>query len=59
MQLSFLGKFYAASTPAIDATPTQETATFMGQSYTKKQFTVAQRQQPAAELTYRGIRYSR
>ena len=58
MQLSFLGKSYEASTPAIDATPTGETATFMGQPYARKQFNVTQRQQPA-ELTYRGIRYSR
>ena len=58
MQLSFLGKSYEASTPAIDATLTGETATFMGKLYATKQFTVAQRQQPA-ELTYRGIRYSR
>ena len=58
MQLSFLGKSYAASTPAINATLTGETATFLGQPYATRQFTVAQRQQPA-ELTYRGIRYSR
>ena len=58
MQLFFLGKSYSASTPAIDTTITVETATFMGRSYARKQFTVAQRQQPEA-LTYRGIRYTR
>lgn len=58
MQLSFLGKSYSASTPAIDATVTGETATFMGRPYARKQFAVAQRQQPA-ELTYRGISYVR
>lgn len=31
----------------------------MGQPYARKQFNVAQRQQPATELTYRGIRHSR
>lgn len=58
MQLSFLGKSYSAATPAIDSTPTGETATFMGRSYARKQFTVAHRQQPA-ELTYRGVHYAR
>jgi hypothetical protein len=58
MQLSFLGKSYEVSTPAIDGTPTGETATFMGRPYARKQFTVTQRQQ-SAELTYRGVRYAR
>jgi hypothetical protein len=58
MKLSFLSQVYSASTPAIDATFSGETATFIGRPYTRKQFTVAQRQQPA-ELTYRGIRYAR
>lgn len=59
MKLSFLGKSYDASTPAMDAMPSGETGTFLGQPYAKKQFTVAQRQQPSEELTYRGQRYRR
>ena len=58
MQLSFLGKSYTASAPDVEATMTGETATFMGKSYARKQFNVAQRQQ-TTELTYRGIRYIR
>ncbi|MGG6242077.1 DUF4278 domain-containing protein [Nodosilinea sp. AN01ver1] len=58
MQLSFLGKSYEASTPAVDAIATGETATFMGRPYARKQFTVAQRQQSTA-LTYRGVHYTR
>ena len=58
MQLSFLGKSYTASTPDVEATMTGETATFMGKPYPRKQFNVTHRQQPA-ELTYRGIRYTR
>ena len=58
MQLSFLGQAYETSTSAIEATPSGETATFMGRPYARKQVTVAQRQQPA-ELTYRGVHYSR
>jgi hypothetical protein len=58
MQLSFLGKSYEASTPAIEATPSGETATFMGRPYFRKQYTVAQQSQPA-ELTYRGVHYIR
>lgn len=60
MQLSFLGKSYEASaSAAIEGTPTGETATFMGQPYVRKQFNVANRQQPSGEFSYRGIRYSR
>jgi hypothetical protein len=59
MQLSFLGKAYTASSPAIEATETGETLTFMGRQSKVKQFHVTQRQQPAAELTFMGRRYSR
>jgi hypothetical protein len=58
MQLTYRGQAYEASAPTIEATPSSETATFMGRPYFRKQFTVAQRQQPA-ELTYRGVRYTR
>ena len=58
MQLTYRGQSYEASTPAIEATPSGEKATFMGRSYARKQFTVIQRQQ-TAELTYRGVRYTR
>ena len=58
MQLSFLGKSYIAATPETAATMTGETATFLGKSYACKRFDVAQRQQ-SAELTYRGVRYTR
>ncbi|MGG6241594.1 DUF4278 domain-containing protein [Nodosilinea sp. AN01ver1] len=58
MQLTYRGQSYETSAPDIDGTPTGETATFMGRPYARKQFTVAQRQQPA-ELTYRGVRYAR
>ncbi|HSM82717.1 MAG TPA: DUF4278 domain-containing protein [Nodosilinea sp.] len=58
MQLTYRGQSYEASTSAVDAISTGETATFMGRPYARKQFTVTQRQQPA-ELTYRGVHYSR
>lgn len=58
MQLSFLGQSYTASSPAIDATATGETGTFMGKPYARKQFNVTQRQAPQSELTYRGIHYT-
>jgi hypothetical protein len=58
MQLSFLGQSYNASLPTIEATETSETGTFLGKTYVRKQFNVSQRQQPTAELTYRGVRYS-
>ena len=58
MQLSFLGKSYTASTTAIDATVTNETAVFRGHSYARRQFKVTQRY-PSDELTYRGVRFIR
>lgn len=58
MQLTYRGQSYEAPTPAVEAIPSGETATFMGRPYARKQFTVAQRQQPA-ELTYRGVHYAR
>jgi len=57
MKLAFLGQSYETILPAIAATETAETATFLGQPYTRKQYQVSQRQPPTAELTYRGIRY--
>lgn len=59
MQLSFLGKAYTASSPAIETTETEATVSFLGRSSKVKQFTVAQRQQPSEELTFMGRRYSR
>jgi len=59
MKLSFLGQSYEARIPTVVATATDETGTFLGKRYAKKQFTVAQRQQPNHQLTYRGISYSR
>ncbi|WP_017297011.1 DUF4278 domain-containing protein [Nodosilinea nodulosa] len=58
MQLTYRGQSYEASTSSVEATPTGETATFMGRPYARKQFSVTQRQQPA-ELTYRGVHYAR
>ena len=58
MKLSFLGQSYEASNPAIEATETPETLTFRGKAYAQKQYTIHQRQQPASELTYRGVRYT-
>ncbi len=57
MKLAFLGQSYTASVPTIEATEMNETATFLGKSYIRKQYTVSQRQQPKSELTYRGIKY--
>jgi hypothetical protein len=58
MQLTYRGQAYETSAPAVEATPSDETATFMGRPYFRKQFTVTQRQQPA-DLTYRGVHYTR
>lgn len=59
MRLSFLGQSYEAINPAIEATTTQETITFLGRRSVVKQYSVTQRHQPAQELTYRGQHYLR
>jgi len=59
MKLNFLGNDYTMSQPAIEGTPTGEIATFMGKPYVRKQFNVANRNQPGGELTYRGVPYTR
>ncbi|MBW4651665.1 MAG: DUF4278 domain-containing protein [Kaiparowitsia implicata GSE-PSE-MK54-09C] len=58
MQLTYRGQSYETLDTSVDAIATGETATFLGLSYARKQFTVTQRQQPA-DLTYRGVRYTR
>jgi hypothetical protein len=59
MQLSFLGKTYTASFPMVEAFETQETGTFLGKQYNKKQFHLANSQLAPARMTYRGVRYIR
>ena len=59
MHLSFLGKSYEVHTPAIEVTATEETATFMGKPYVRKQYQVEQPQSAPAELTFMGQRYVR
>jgi hypothetical protein len=59
MELTFLGQRYETSMPPVEAIETNETGTFLGKRYVKKQFNVTQRHQPTAELTYRGVRYTR
>jgi hypothetical protein len=59
MNLSFLGRTYKASNPSIEATETQETATFLGRRYARKQFHVTRRQPIGEELSFMGQRYSR
>ena len=59
MQLSFLGKSYEASRPAIDGTDTSETGKFLGNNYGKKSFNVAQSHQPSEELKFLGRTYTR
>jgi hypothetical protein len=61
MQLSFLGQAYETAPSVVDAIATPETATFLGRTYQRKQFTITQRQAtPQAapiERIYRGVRY--
>jgi len=58
MKLSFLGQPYEASIPSVEATEMNETATFLGQFYARRQYNVHQLRPLASELTYRGVRYT-
>jgi hypothetical protein len=58
MELTYRGKSYDISTLDLEAALTGEKATFLGQSYNRKQYNIITRQ-PSVELTYRGVRYSR
>lgn len=58
MRLTYRGQSYETSAISVNAIATGETTTFMGRPYVRKQFTVAQRQQPT-ELTYRGVHDAR
>jgi hypothetical protein len=59
MQLSFLGKSYTASTPAIETTESEQTLSFLGRKSVVKQHSIAQRQSMGEELTFMGRRYTR
>lgn len=59
MKLSFLGKSYETSSPAIDTIETQETVTFLGRRSIVTHHHAARRSQPPEELTFLGRRYTR
>lgn len=58
MQFVYRGIPYEASIAGAEAPTTEQTGTFLGKTYKMKQSQIAQRH-TEAELTYRGIRYSR
>ena len=58
MKMIYRGVAFNALVAGSPAIATEETGTFMGQSYALKQPQTTLRQ-PATELTYRGVRYSR
>jgi hypothetical protein len=58
MNLTYRGIAFQAPIAGTEAIETEQTGTFLGNNYKMKQARTAQRQ-PAAELTYRGVRYSR
>jgi|GEM_PF-347181 len=57
MQLTFLGQSYEVCRPPVRVGETSETATFMGQSYPRKQYQVDQPTHPPTELIFMGQRY--
>lgn len=59
MQLSFLGKAYETTPSTIDGVPTEETLTFLGKRYNRKQYNVPQRTEAPRELTFLGRHYTR
>jgi hypothetical protein len=59
MKLSFLGRTYNRTFPAIEVAETQETVKFLGQSTSVKRLTTAHRQDEPAEMRFLGRRYTR
>ena len=58
MNLIYRGISYPASIAGTEAPEIEQTGTFLGKTYQMKRAQVTQHQ-PATELTYRGVRYSR
>lgn len=58
MNLTYRGIAFEAPVAGTEAIETEQTGTFLGNSYKMKQARTAQRQS-ATELTYRGVRYAR
>ncbi len=59
MKLSFLGKSYDVTPNAIDGIETDETLTYMGKPYKRKQYNVPASSQEPMTLTYMGRKYVR
>lgn len=59
MELTYRGVVYEPSDNAVDAAETNQTGIFLGQRYTMRQHSLAQRQSSSRSLTYRGVSYTR
>ncbi|PSN14767.1 hypothetical protein C7271_21410 [filamentous cyanobacterium CCP5] len=59
MKLSFLGKSYEVSNPAVDTVETEKVVTFLGRRSAVTQHCAAHRSQPREELTFLGRHYTR
>lgn len=59
MKLSFLGKSYEASNTTVDGIETQETLTFLGCHYNRKDYLVANHSKEQLMLTFMGRQYVR
>ncbi|MBD0334287.1 MAG: DUF4278 domain-containing protein [Cyanobacteria bacterium Co-bin13] len=59
MNLSYRGVTYNPSAPSVETRLSEETSTFLGVRYSRKQPQVAERSQFPEELTFLGRRYTR
>lgn len=59
MSLSYRGIAYNPSQNAVIASDTEQTGIFLGSRYTMKRFSLAERQSGSAQLSYRGVSYTR
>ena len=57
MELKYRGIAYSTTTPAIEGVAMAEPGTFLGARFTRKQYPVPQRHQPANELRFLGRSY--
>lgn len=59
MSLSYRGIAYSPKQNAVIAAETEQTGVFLGSRYTMKRFSLTERQSSSAQLSYRGVSYTR
>lgn len=59
MKLTYRGRTYNHTLPTVDVAELSQEGIFLGKGYKMKKFSVSTRRQVPAEMTYRGVHYTR